>query len=163
MVMWLLSADVWFWQLPIHPHTHGLQSVKFSKMWHLTSAYMKCVYGWAYATSQPNFLGWIVYQIFLPMVLRKRALRNMQRNGQPRMNSRYRGYKFISYILSDSVWVNLSENMVRAFFTCEWNVSTNHSAPTKSNRVFRSFVFSLKVLFFGSFAKKLKRLDFWFG
>ena len=115
MVMWLLSADVWFWQLPIHPHTHGLQSVKFSKMWHLTSAYMKCVYGWAYPTSQPNFLGWIVYQIFLPMVLRKRALRNMQRNGQPRMNSRYRGYKFISYILSDSVWVNLSENMVRAF------------------------------------------------
>ena len=51
MVMWLLSADVWFWQLPIHPHTDGLQSVNFSKMWHLTSAYMKCVYGWAYATS----------------------------------------------------------------------------------------------------------------
>ena len=26
--------------------------------------------GRAYATSQPNFLGWIVYQILLPMVLR---------------------------------------------------------------------------------------------
>ena len=51
MVMWLLLADVWFWQLPIHPHTDGLQSVNFSKMWHLTWAYMKCVYGWAYATS----------------------------------------------------------------------------------------------------------------
>ena len=39
-------------------------------LWHLTSAYLKCVYGRAYATSWPNFLGWIVYQIFLPMVLR---------------------------------------------------------------------------------------------
>ena len=38
MVMWLLAADVWFWQLPIHPHTDGLQSVNFSKIWHLTSA-----------------------------------------------------------------------------------------------------------------------------
>ena len=75
MVMWLLSADVWFWQLPIHPHTDGLQSVNFSKMWHLTSPYTKCVCGWAYAKSWPNFLWWIVYQIFLPMALRKRALR----------------------------------------------------------------------------------------
>ena len=40
-------------------------------LWHLTSAYMKCVYERAYATSKPNFLGWIVYQIFLPMVLRR--------------------------------------------------------------------------------------------
>ena len=30
---------------------------------------------WGYATSKPNFLGWIVYQIFLPMVLLKRTLR----------------------------------------------------------------------------------------
>ena len=36
-------------------------------LWHLTSTYMKCVYGPAYATSWPNFLGWLVYQIFLPM------------------------------------------------------------------------------------------------
>ena len=28
------------------------------------------VVGRAYATSQPNFLGWIVYQILLPMVVR---------------------------------------------------------------------------------------------
>ena len=87
MVMWLLLADVWFWQLPIHPHTDGLQSVNFSKMWHLTLAYMKCVYGWAYATSSPNFLGWIVYQIFLPMVLRKRALR--ERESSAKMKCRW--------------------------------------------------------------------------
>ena len=33
---------------------------------------MKCVYGWAavrYVITK-KFLGWIVYQIFLPMVLR---------------------------------------------------------------------------------------------
>ena len=84
MVMWLLSADVWFWQLPIHPHTDGLQSVNFSKMWHLTSAYMKCVYGWEYDTSSPNFLGWIVYQIFSPMVLRKRALRALESSAKNR-------------------------------------------------------------------------------
>ena len=39
------------------------------------------------------------------------------------------------------------------FFTCGYNVSTNHSAPTKSNRVFGSFVFSLKVLFWQLFQK----------
>ena len=56
-------------------HTDGLHNWKASQvvqdlLWHLTSAYMECVYGWAYATSWPNFLGWIVYQILLPMVLR---------------------------------------------------------------------------------------------
>ena len=36
-------------------------------MWHLTSGYMQWVYGGrrSYATSWQNFLGWIVYQIFL--------------------------------------------------------------------------------------------------
>ena len=29
---WLLSADVWFWQLSIHPHSDGLQSVNFFKI-----------------------------------------------------------------------------------------------------------------------------------
>ena len=56
-------------------HTDGLHNWKASQvvqdlLWHLTSAYIKCVYGWAYATSQPNFLVWIVYQNLLPTVLR---------------------------------------------------------------------------------------------
>ena len=29
---WLLSADAWFWQLSIHPHSDGLQSVNFFKI-----------------------------------------------------------------------------------------------------------------------------------
>ena len=43
-------------------------------MWHLTSAYMKCVHGRAGGRTLfiTKFLGWIVYQILLPMVLRAR-------------------------------------------------------------------------------------------
>ena len=34
------------WQLPIHPHTDCLQNGQDSvNLWHLTSAYMQCVYG----------------------------------------------------------------------------------------------------------------------
>ena len=75
-------------------------------MWHLPSAYMKCVYGWAYATSWPNFLGWIVYQIFLPMLLSWRTLR--ARDSSAKINNynmvirysllrhnKYRTYKFL--------------------------------------------------------------------
>ena len=43
--------------------------------------------------------------------------------------------------------------------TCEQNGSTNHSAPTKSNRVFGSFVFSLKVLFW-QLCQKVKTFRF---
>ena len=47
-----------------HTHTDGLHNRKASQvvqdlLWHLTSAYMKCVYS-----------VWIVYEMLLPMVLR---------------------------------------------------------------------------------------------
>ena len=69
-------------------------------------------------------------------------------------------------ILFESTWVktwftplyNQSEKR-NGFFTCEYNVSANHSAPTKSNRVFGSFVFSLKVLFW-QLCQKVKTFRF---
>ena len=79
-----------------------------------------------------------------------------------------KNYLFHTYwvILFESTWVktwftplyNQSEKR-NGFFTCEYNGSTNHSAPTKSNRVFGSFVFSLKVLFW-QLCQKVKTFRF---
>ena len=54
-------------------HTDGLHSLKVSEvvqdlLRHLTSGYMKCVYGWAGGRRLRHYQ--IVYHILLPMVLR---------------------------------------------------------------------------------------------
>ena len=71
------------------------------------------------------------------------------------------GYLGIETILFHTHWVILFESTLvktwfaplfnqsekrNDFFTCELNVSTNHSAPTKSNCVFGSFRFILAAL-----------------
>ena len=50
-------------------------SRRWADTWLPSISPKECTEGRSTLTSQPNFLGWIVYQIFLPMVLRWRAIR----------------------------------------------------------------------------------------
>ena len=74
MIIWYLSADVWSWQLSIHPHTDGLHSwqasVKIFARSNVTFD-ITCTYEQAHVRHNQIFSdGYIVYQIFLPKVLR---------------------------------------------------------------------------------------------